>query len=277
MPEPTTEPTTEPATLRQRLRRLFAPLLVGFATIGKWLLPVVKIGVPLLKMSGFMFLSLFLYAKAFGWPFAVGFVALIFVHEMGHVIAARLVGLKVSLPYFIPFAGALIMLKESPRNAWIEAIIGIGGPILGSLGALGAVVCYFLTGKELFLGLGYVGFLINLFNLVPIVPLDGGRIVAAISPFLWLVGLAILGPYLVLRVIHGGLINSAVTLVIVLIVLSSIPRVLGLFRKRTPRQMRYFECTPTQRVVMGLLYFSLVGSLYAGLTGVKHLIGTGSF
>jgi len=271
------EPFPNRQTLGQRVKKMFAPVLVALAAVGKWILPAIKFGIPLLKMVGFMGLALFFYAKAFGWPFAVGFIILIFVHEMGHVIAARMVGLKVSLPYFIPFAGAVIMLKEAPRNAWIESIIGIGGPLLGSVGALVAAACYFGTGNALFLGLGYVGFFLNLFNLVPVVPLDGGRIVAAISPLLWVVGLVIMVPYLVLRIIQGGLINSAVTVLILLIVLSSVPRVLALFRKRTPEQLRYFECTPAQRTIMGLLYFSLIASLYVGMETVKKLMGTDSF
>jgi Zn-dependent protease len=149
--------------------------------------------------------------------------------------------------------------------------------MLGSVGALGAAACYFFTGNQIFLGLGYIGFLINLFNLIPIVPLDGGRIVAAISPLLWVVGLLILIPYLFLRVIHGGLINSAVTFVILFIVLTSLPRVFALFRKRSPAQMRYYECSPAQRTIMGLLYFSLVASLYVGMETVKKLMGAGNF
>jgi Zn-dependent protease len=145
--------------------------------VGKWLLPAIKFGLPLVKMGGFMFLSLFLYSRLFGWPFAAGIILLIFVHEMGHLIAARAVGLKVSLPLFIPFMGAMIAMREMPPNAWTESIIGIGGPLLGSLGSLLVASCYFLTGNQIFLILGYFGCFINLFNLVPIVPLDGGRIV----------------------------------------------------------------------------------------------------
>ncbi len=195
-------------TIRQRVKQMLAPVLVALMTAGKWLLPAIKVGLPLLKMGGFMFFSLFVYAQMFGWPFAAGFILLIFIHEMGHLIAARAVGLKVGLPLFIPFVGASILLKEMPRNAWIESIIGIGGPLLGSLGALLVASCYFFTGKEIFLGLGYVGCLINLFNLVPIVPLDGGRIVSAISPWLWILGLAILVPYLVFRAMSGNFLTA---------------------------------------------------------------------
>jgi len=264
-------------TFGQRVKQLLAPVAVLLATAGKWLLPLLKFGWPIFKMSGFMLISLFFYSRAFGWPFAVGFILLLFVHEMGHLIAARMVGLKVGLPVFIPFMGAVIALKEAPRNAWIESIVGIGGPVLGSLGALAVACCYFLTGHQIFLVLAYTGFFLNLFNLIPIVPLDGGRIVSAISPWLWVAGLVILISYLMLRLTVGGFLNGTVSFIILLIVLTSFPRVLALFRRRTPEQMRYFECTPAQRGLMAFLYFSLLASLYLGMGFIKGLMPPGAF
>ncbi len=135
-PLPDRPPFPNRQTFGQRVKQMLAPIAVALAAAGKWVLPVLKFGLPLLKMGGFMFVSLWAYAMFYGWPFAAGFILLIFIHEMGHLIAARMVGLKVGLPVFIPFMGAVIALKEAPRNAWIEAIVGIGGPLLGSLGAL---------------------------------------------------------------------------------------------------------------------------------------------
>jgi len=261
-------------TFWQRVRQLLAPIAVAVATAGKWLLPALKFGLPLIKMGGFMFLSLFIYARAFGWPFAAGFIVLLFIHETGHLLAARMVGLKVGLPVFIPFMGAVIALKEAPRNAWIEAVVGIGGPILGSLGALAVASCYFLAWQPIFLFLGYIGFILNLFNLIPIVPLDGGRIVSAISPWLWLVGLAILAGFFIL---HFNSLNPITLIIIVFIVLSSIRRVFALFRRRTAEEMRYFECSAAQRWIMGLLYFGLAGSLFIGMGILKSLMPPGAF
>lgn len=279
-PLPPTQPQQRqpPAnTLGQRLKRLFAPILVAFATAAKWLLPALKFGLPILKMGGSMIFALAIYSWAFGWQFAVGFIILLFIHEMGHLIAAKIVGLKVTLPLFIPFLGAVIALKEAPRNAWIEAIIGIGGPLLGSVGAFAVACGYFFTGKEIFLVLGYTGMFLNLFNLVPIVPLDGGRIVSAISPWLWVLGLLIMVPYLIWRASMGGVVNGTVSFIILLIVLTSFRRVMALFRRRSQLQMRYFECTPTQRCVMALLYFSLLASLYLGMGFIKNLMPPGAF
>src|SRR5260221_12736221 len=123
-----------------------------------------------------------------GVGFAVGFVFLIFVHECGHLIAARRIGLKVGAPVFIPFMGAFIGLKEAPRNAWIEAQVGIGGPLLGTAGAVFCYGLYLVTGNPLFSALAYTGFFLNLFNLAPVGFLDGGRLAPALSPWLWLGG-----------------------------------------------------------------------------------------
>lgn len=150
-----------------------------------------------------MLLSVGAYALVAPWTFAIGFVLLLFVHEMGHVLAARRKGLPVSAPVFIPFLGALILLKRNPKDAATEAYIGIGGPILGTVGAF---VCYFIgwwTGLEIWYALAYIGFLLNLLNLMPIHPLDGGRIVTAVSRWMWLIGVVI-GPFIIWK--FGGFI-----------------------------------------------------------------------
>jgi Zn-dependent protease len=258
-------PFLDRRTFLQRVKQLLAPVAVAIAAGWKWVLIGLKFGLPLLKVGGTMLISLFIYSMAFGWPFAAGFILLLFIHEMGHLIAARLVGLKVGLPMFIPFMGAVIALREAPRNAWIESIIGIGGPLLGSAGALMVASCYFVTGNSLFLALGYFGFFLNLFNLIPIVPLDGGRIVSAISPWLWVVGLVILVPYL----LHLG---GPFIFIPLFIVFMSLPRVIALFRRRTAFGRRYFECTPAQRTIMALLYFGLLAFLFIGMGYIKHLM-----
>src|SRR5262245_8185510 len=120
-----------------------------------------------------MLLSVFVYAFIFGWWYAVGFVVLLLVHEMGHYVAARRRGLDVGAPTFIPFVGAWIELKQMPHDAETEAYVGFAGPLVGSLGAL---ACYFLArnyDSDLLLALSYAGFFLNLFNLIPISPFDG--------------------------------------------------------------------------------------------------------
>ena len=126
----------------------------------------------LLLSGGTMLLSVLLYAWVYGWRYAVGFVALMFVHEMGHFIAARQKGLDVGLPTFIPFVGAWVELKHMPHDAQTEAYIGLGGPLLGTVGA---TVCYLLARSwnlDWLLAVSYAGFFINLFNLIPLSPFD---------------------------------------------------------------------------------------------------------
>ncbi|TJY41024.1 site-2 protease family protein [Cohnella pontilimi] len=171
-------------------------LLTKFKTA---LLFLLKAGKPLWTMI----LSVGAYALLFPWTFAVGFVLLIFIHEMGHVLAARRRGLPVTAPMFIPFLGAFISMKRNPKDAETEAYIAIGGPVLGSAGAF---LCYAIgdwTGQPIWYALANAGFMINLLNLMPIHPLDGGRIVTAVSRWLWLIG-GIAGPFIIWR--FGGII-----------------------------------------------------------------------
>ena len=142
--------------------------------------------------GGTMLLSMVAYAFIFGWWYAVGFVLLIFGHEMGHYLAAKQRGLDVGAPTFIPFVGAWIQLKDQPMNVETEAYIGMAGPVAGTIAA-GA--CYYAAEywhSQLLLALSYSGFMLNLFNLIPLSPLDGGRITAIISPKVWWLGIPIL-------------------------------------------------------------------------------------
>jgi Zn-dependent protease len=195
-----------------------------------------------------MLVSMWFYALAFGWFFGVGFVLLIFVHEMGHVFVAWRQGLPISAPVFIPFMGAVIFQREASKTAWSSAIMGIGGPVAGTLGALACWGIYALTGYPLFLGLAYVGFFLNLFNLLPIVPLDGGWIAGAISPWLWLIGAVGLVCLYVFDIIHNPF--------IILIVLLAIPHLWhGLRNKGAP--IGGTPATLEQRVVMACCYVGL--------------------
>lgn len=150
-----------------------------------------KLG-KILFSGGSMLLSIFVYSLAFGWRYSVGFVLLLLCHEMGHFIAARRRGLDVSLPTFIPFVGAWINLKSQHMEPETQAFVGLAGPILGSAAAFVLFLYADATGSELLLAIAYSGFILNLFNLVPVLPLDGGHVVGVISPKIWLVGLPLL-------------------------------------------------------------------------------------
>jgi Zn-dependent protease len=249
-------------TLAQRLKQLFAPIGVAALVVAKFfaklkfvVVPVLKFLPVILKTGGTMLLSIGFYALTWGWWFAAGFVLLIFVHECGHLVVARRFGLKVGAPVFIPFMGAFIALKDAPRDAWMEACVGIGGPMFGAAGALGCELIYQSTGQELFRALAYSGFFLNLFNLAPIGFLDGGRIATALSPWLWIVGL----------VIMGGMAWLHPNFIVVLILIMSLPRVWMLFRGKTDAEKRYFEVSPGRRWAMAAMYFGLVALLVIGM------------
>jgi len=199
--------------------------------------------------GGTMLLSVIAYAFVFGWWYAVGFVLLIFVHEMGHYIAAKQKGLDVGAPTFIPFVGAWIAMKEMPHNVEVEAYVGLGGPLVGTLGAL---VCYFLArsyDSNLLLALAYAGFFINLFNLIPLSPFDGGRITAVLSPRIWLVGVPILAALFFWRP----------SPMLVLIAVIAAPQVMKAWRydPNAPENAAYYGVSAETKWTYGLFYVGL--------------------
>ena len=182
----------------------------------------------------------------------MGFVALLLIHEMGHYVAARHRGLNVGLPTFIPFVGAWVELKDLPHDAETEAYVGMAGPLVGSAGAL---ACFYLArdlGSSLLLALAYSGFFLNLFNLIPLAPFDGGRITAAISPRLWLLG----APLLVALFFY-----SPSPLLILMAVLA-LPNVVKAWRGlRTPEEQSYYTVHAETRVSYAALYLGLAAFL----------------
>jgi Zn-dependent protease len=207
----------------------------------------------ILTTSGSMFVSVWFYSLAFGWKFAFGFVLLIFVHEMGHVFVAWRQGLPISAPIFIPGMGAIILAKAEGKSAWNQAVMAIGGPVAGAVGAL---VCWWIYGdtqNELYLGLAYIGFMLNLFNLMPLYPLDGGWITGAVSPYLWLIGF--IG--LIIGFITGHIRNP----LIILLIITSLPRLWQGIRYGEAHSPDVESATFDQKVKMGLAYVALAGAL----------------
>ena len=233
------------------LRKLAAPLIAVGALF-------VKFGGVLLKFKFLlsMFVSAAFYVWFGGWWFGIGLVILLFVHEMGHVLEAKRQGLPVSAPLFIPFLGALITLKQMPHNAWNEAKLAIAGPILGSLGAAGFWIAGEATDSNHLKALAFLGFFLNLFNLLPVVPLDGGRIVAALHPVLWLAGfLALL-----------GLVFLSPNPILIIILIFSGMELWGRWRTRNhPELQEYYRVTPRQRAIVAALYFGLAILLVLGM------------
>jgi Zn-dependent protease len=223
-----------------------------------------KLG-KLLTTGGTMILSVFTYALFFGWSYAVGFVGLILVHEMGHYVAARQRGLEVGAPTFIPFVGAWIELKDLPHDAETEAYIGFAGPFAGTLAAL---ACYFAArylDSPLLLALSYAGFFLNLFNLIPLSPFDGGRITAVLSPRLWLVGVPILVALFFYRP----------SPMLILMAVLAAPQVMKAWRfdPDAPENQAYYSVKPEQRVTYGLYYIGLAAFLAIMSHDVHEMLG----
>lgn len=158
----------------------------------------VKFG-KLFTTGATMLASLVVYSFVWGWRYAAGFLVLLLIHELGHYFAARHRGLKVGAPTFIPFIGAWITMKEQPHDVETEAYVALAGPLVG---AVASILTYLLAraqGSDLLLAISYSGLFLNLFNLLPVSPLDGGRITAAISPRVWLLGAPALLAMLIYR------------------------------------------------------------------------------
>src|ERR1700730_10167167 len=170
-PQTTTEfAAPQRETLWSRVKKALAPLAVIGVMIAKFfaklkflVLPLLKFLPILLKSGGTMLLTIWVYTAMWGWKFGVGFVLLLLVPECGHSLVAQKFGLKVGAPVFIPFMGAFIALKDAPKNAWIEACVGIGGPMLGSLGALACNSLGEIFNAPVFIALAWFGYFLNLF------------------------------------------------------------------------------------------------------------------
>lgn len=222
--------------------------------------------VAVLKTVGSMLVSILAYSLfvegslAGRLLFATGFVVLILVHELGHVAAMRYYGLSASPPIFIPFLGALINLRQAPANAKVEAVVGMGGPLLGTVGALACYGIYLAMpagaeARPLVHILAYVGFMLNLFNLLPVPPLDGGRITAALSPRIWALGLAALAAIIVQEMLAG---HGMAVVVLTLVLMFALPRVLGtLARRPVGATDRYYAISRTARGTIGAVYIVL--------------------
>jgi len=254
-PEPTVE-RRGPGPIRRRLSAIGAAIVAVLAKLKAIILLLPK--VKLLASTGTILVSLAAYAVIWGWPFAAGFVALLFVHEMGHAIALRREGIKASAPMFIPFLGAVIAARSLGDNATAEARVGLAGPILGSIGAAACVLVWHATGSDLWRALAFTGFFLNLFNLLPVVPLDGGRAMAAMAPWMWFVGFAAIIP---LAIIFP---NPIILLILVFAGFETYKR-WKLRRAGGLAQQAYYRVRPLDRALVAAVYLSLVALLVVGM------------
>src|ERR687898_2123414 len=251
-------PIKRPLTLRDILRKLWAPIAaIGFLFWKLKFLLVAIFKFKIFTVAGSMLVSIGAYALLWGWQFAIGFVLLLLVHELGHVLEAKRQGLPVSAPMFIPFLGALITLKRLPDNAWNEAKVAIAGPIIGGLGAAAVWGVGEYYDSELLVALAFTGFFLNLFNLAPISPLDGGRIVAAIHPSLWIVGLVLL---------LGLTIISPNPILILILVLGGLESWRRWQHRNEPQNEAYYGVPKHQRVIAGVSFIVVAALMTLGMS-----------
>ncbi len=243
---------------RDLFRKIWAPVAALVAFLAKF-------GAVLFKAKFFfsIFISAAVYIWYGGWTFGIALVGLLFVHEMGHVLEAKRQGLPVSAPMFVPFLGAFITMRDMPKNAWREAQVALAGPLVGSAGAAGLWLVAEATDSYKLRAMAYLGFLLNLFNLLPAPPLDGGRAVGALHPAFWGFGVV-------------GLVALAVLRPNPIIILIAVLSALELYRRwkhrGIPGARDYYRVLPWQRVAVGLVYFGLAAGLVLAMhaTHVPH-------
>jgi Zn-dependent protease len=262
-PPPPPEPAQSPLKRAGGAIAGALALIVGFAGKLKGLLLLLP-KVKLLTTSGSMLVSIGAYALIWGWQFAVGIVLLLFVHEMGHVIQLRREGVPASAPMFIPFAGAFVGMKRLPDDAAAEARVGLAGPILGSLACLIPLGLYAATGNHLFQALAFTGFFLNLFNLAPVLPLDGGRAMAALSPWVWLVGFGLL---------LGVGIAFPNPIIFLILVLGGFETYKRFKTRNDPAQQGYYKVPPRTRFLIAAVYLTLAVALVLAMDAT-HLTRT---
>ncbi|MBR1205842.1 MULTISPECIES: site-2 protease family protein [unclassified Bradyrhizobium] len=203
--------------------------------------------------GGSMLLSLVVYATIWGWRYAAGFIALLFAHEMGHYVAARQRGLDVGAPAFIPFMGAFIALKDHPEDVETEAYVAIAGPVAGTVAALAVYLWARSEDSGLLLAIAYSGLFLNLFNLLPVSPLDGGRVTVVLSPRIWFVGVPILLALMLYR-------PSPMLLIVAIL---AAPQLLQAWRydPHAPENIAYYGVPLQTKLEYGAAYLGLAALL----------------
>jgi Zn-dependent protease len=260
VPERDGEPKRRDPSRRSRLKRRLGALAAALIALASKLKAVLLL-LPKLKLfttAGTMLVSIAAYTFVFGFPFATGFVLLLLVHEMGHVIQLRREGIKASAPMFIPFLGAVISARSLGDNALAEARVGLAGPILGSIGSAACILVWHATGADVWRALAFTGFFLNLFNLLPVTPLDGGRAMAAMAPWMWFAGFAAM---IALALVFP----NPILFVIIVFAGFDLHRRWRARKTNSPEQQAYYRVAPIDRVLVAAVYLSLIALLVVGM------------
>jgi len=262
----------QPGVVARTRKRIGSVLAAIVALVAKFFAAIkgVILLLPKLKLitaAGTALVSIAAYSLFFGWTFAIGFVILLFVHEMGHVLQLRKEGIEASHPKFIPFLGAFITSRGFGGNALAEARVGLAGPVLGTIGAGVCLLIAVLTNSDFFRALAYIGFFLNLFNLLPIVPLDGGRAMAAMAPWMWFIGFGVL-------VALDFLYPNVVLLIITLFAGLELYRRWEARKSGSVDQAAYYRVAPRHRLLVGIVYIGLIVLLALGMSET-HILSSG--
>lgn len=249
-------PARRESFYKRRIAPIGVAILAFLAKIKSILLLLPKI--KILVTAGSMAVSIAAYTTIWGFSFAIGFVVLLLVHELGHVIQLRREGIPASAPMFIPFLGAIVASKSLGENALAEARVGLAGPVLGTVGSAACLVIWQLTGHDFWRALGYTGFFINLFNLLPVVPLDGGRAMAAMSPWMWFAGFFGI-------VVLAFVFPNPIIILIALFAAYETYRRWEHRRKGGPATEAFYRVSPRNRLLVGAVYLGLVALLVVGM------------
>ncbi|HYS55796.1 MAG TPA: site-2 protease family protein [Thermoanaerobaculia bacterium] len=249
-----------PLKRRGFFARILAALILGIGMVKAILFVAVDYmrGLAVNPFEGFgltqfavagasMALSIAAYATKAPLPLVVGFVLIILIHEIGHAVVIRAKGLRAGMMVFIPFIGGAVTLKDQPRSAYDDAQIGLAGPIAGTLASLLVLQIYKWTNTPLYLAIAAAGFAVNLLNLLPIGMLDGGRISAAVTKWMWVLG----GGALVYKVV-----KQPNPLMLLLIALVAFQVYASIVREKNDKS--FYDVTITQRASIALAYFFLV-------------------
>lgn len=218
---------------------------------GKYLLGALKL--TKFASLGSMVLTIGTYSMFFGAPYAIGVVGLIAVHESGHALVMHRLNIPFSPMIFIPFLGASIAMKSQPKDAYTEALVAFGGPVVGTAGAMAVHAMAYATDSQLCYALTEFGYFVNLMNLLPIGTMDGGRICGAVSPYSGLLGLGAGG-----ALIYNGIIEHPL---FYLVMISGAWSTFSRFYYKDSTPPNYYRITPMQKSMVTVGYFFIVGFL----------------
>ena len=203
-----------------------------------------------------MFAMIWFEAMRYGWIYGVGFVLLILVHELGHGYAIKKSGLQAGWPVFVPFFGAMITMNGRPQHATTEAYIAIAGPVAGTAASLLCAGYGMMFDSRMALSLAFTGLFLNMFNMVPVVPLDGGRVAKLFSKRAWIIGAVLL----------VGLFALSRSPALILIGVMSL---MNMFQTRQDDQI---GATADERVAWAVRYFGLLSFLAAAMFFTQRLL-----